>query len=141
MNYQDIGVLTVSLLIIMTEGVFLACGGFETIKKAMQAAGGAIWRMISWPWRLWKNHKREKWLERQWLDYINQHKLEILDSLMKTTRKEMSYKQFTTKEAVEGLAEAMEMIRKAETSTEDIKTNEEERTWRENFMKRFMTKT
>ena len=53
----------------------------------------------------------------------------------------MSYKQFTTKEAVEGLAEAMEMIRKTETSTEDIKTSEEERTWRENFMKRFMTKT
>lgn len=47
MNYQDIGVLTVSLLIIMTEGVFLACGGFETIKKAMQTAGGAIWNMIS----------------------------------------------------------------------------------------------
>lgn len=141
MNYQEMEILTVILLITVTEGVFLACGGFETIKEAMQAAGGAIWCMISWPWRLWKNHKREKWLERQWLDYINQHKLEILDSLMKTTRKEMSYKQFTTKEAVEGLAEAMEMIRKAGTSTEDIKTNEEERTWRENFMKRFMTKT
>ena len=57
---------------------------------------------------------------------------------MKTARKEMSYKQFTTKEAVEGLAEAMEMIRKAETSTEDIKMNEEERTWRDHITDRFM---
>lgn len=141
MNHQEIEVLTIIFLIIAVEGVFLACGGFETIKTAMQAAGGAIWRMISWPWRLWENHKRKKWFERQWMDYINQHKLEILDSLMKTARQEMNYKQYTTKEAVEGIAEAMEMIRKAETSTEDIKPNEEERTWRENFMKRFMTKT
>ena len=56
-NYQEIEVLTVTLLIIMTEGVFLACGGFETIKEAMQAAGGAIWNMISWPWR---RHKQKK---------------------------------------------------------------------------------
>lgn len=138
MNYQEIGVLTVTLLIIMTEGVFLACGGFEIIKKAMQAAGGAIWRMISWPWRLWKNHKREKWLERQWLDYINQHKLEILDSLMKTARQEMDYKQFTAKEALEGIAEAAEVMKKARISTEDIKMNEEERTWRNHIMDRFM---
>lgn len=138
MNYQEIEVLTVTLLIIMTEGVFLACGGFETIKKAMQAAGGAIWRMISWPWRLWKNHKREKWLERQWLDHINQHKLEILDSLMKTAMQEMNYKQFTAKEALEGIAEAAEVMKKAGISTEDIKMNEEERTWRDHITDRFM---
>ena len=138
MNYQEIEVLTVTLLIIMMEGVFLACGGFETIKKAMQAAGGAIWRMISWPWRLWKNHKREKWLERQWLDHINQHKLEILDSLMKTAMQEMNYKQFTAKEALEGIAEAAEVMKKAGISTEDIKTNEEERTWRDHIIDRFM---
>lgn len=141
MNYQKTELLMAVILIIVAESVFLACGGFETIKEAMQAAGGEIWRMISWPWRLWENHKRKKWLEQQWMNYINQHKLEILDSLMKTASQEMKYKQFTTKEALEGIAEAAEMMRKDGISTEDIKTNEEERTWRENFMKRFMTKT
>lgn len=141
MNYQEIEVLTVILLIIVAEGVFLACGGFETVKKAMQAAGGAIWRMISWPWRLWKNHKRKKWLERQWLEHINQHKLEILDSLMKTAGQEMKYKQFTAKEALEGMGEAAEMMRKAGISTEDIKMNVEERTWRDQIMDRFMRMT
>lgn len=141
MSYQETVLLMAVILIIVVESVFLACGGFEIIKEAMQAAGGAIWNMISWPWRVWENHKRKKWLERQWMDYINQHKLEILDSLMETARQEINYKQYTTKEAMEGIAEAMETFRKDGTSTEDIKTNEEERTWRENFMKRFMTKT
>ena len=56
MNYQEMEILTVILLITVTEGVFLACGGFETIKEAMQAAGGAIRHMISWPWR-WPKQK------------------------------------------------------------------------------------
>lgn len=138
MNYQETELLMAVILIIVVEGVFLACGGFETIKEAMQAAGGVIWNMISWPWRLWKNHKREKWLERQWLDHINQHKLEILDSLMKTAMQEMNYKQFTAKEALEGIAEAAEVMKKAGISTEDIKMNEEERTWRDHITDRFM---
>lgn len=141
MNYQEIGILTVILLITMAEGVFLTYGGFETIKEAMQGAGGAIRNMISWPWRLWKNHKRKKQFERLWMDYINKHKMEILNSLVKTARQEMNCKQFTTKEALEGIEKAAEMMKEAGISIEDIKTNEKEKTWQENFMKRFMTKT
>lgn len=33
MNHQEIEVLTVILFIIVTKGTFLACGGFETIKR------------------------------------------------------------------------------------------------------------
>ena len=40
MNYQETELLMAVILIIVAEGVFLACGGFETIKEAMQEAGG-----------------------------------------------------------------------------------------------------
>ena len=62
MNYQETELLMAVILIIVMEGVFLACGGFETIKEAMQAAGGTIWNMISWPWR-W--HKQKKQIEQE----------------------------------------------------------------------------
>ena len=63
MNYQETELLMAVILIIVVEGVFLACGGFETIKEAMQAAGGVIWNMISWPWR---RYKQKKQIEQEW---------------------------------------------------------------------------
>lgn len=125
MNYQDIGVLTVSLLIIMTEGVFLACGGFETIKKAMQAAGGEIWRMISWPWR-W--HKQKKQIEQEWQQFMEERKGELAAQLMIMAQTEIFANQRERQQAEKSTVKEME-------------ERGEEKQWRDHIMDRFMRVT
>lgn len=125
MNYQDIGVLTVSLLIIMTEGVFLACGGFETIKKAMQEAGGEIWRMISWPWR-W--HKQKKQIEQEWQQFMEERKGELAAQLMIMAQTEIFANQRERQQAEKSTVKEME-------------ERGEEKQWRGHIMDRFMRVT
>lgn len=125
MNYQDIGVLTVSLLIIMTEGVFLACGGFETIKEAMQAAGGAIWNMISWPWR---RHKQKKQIEQEWQRFMEERKRELAAQLMIMAQTEIFANQRERQQAEKSKVKEME-------------ERGEEKQWRDHIMDRFMRVT
>ena len=125
MNYQDIGVLPVRLLIIMTEGVFLACGGFETIKKAMQAAGGAIWNMISWPWR---RHKQKKQIEQEWQQFMEERKGELAAQLMIMAQTEIFANQREWQQAEKSIVK-------------EVEEQEGEKQWRDHIMDRFMRVT
>lgn len=125
MNYQEIEVLTVTLLIIMTEGVFLACGGFETIKEAMQAAGGAIWNMISWPWR---RHKQKKQIEQEWQRFMEERKRELAAQLMIMAQTEIFANQRERQQAEKSTVKEME-------------EQEGEKQWRDHIMDRFMRVT
>lgn len=125
MNYQEIEVLTVTLLIIMTEGVFLACGGFETVKKAMQAAGGAIWRMISWPWR---RHKQKKQIEQEWQQFMEERKGELAAQLMIMAQTEIFANQREWQQAEKSILK-------------EVEEQEGEKQWRDHIMDRFMRVT
>lgn len=125
MNYQEIEVLTVTLLIIMTEGVFLACGGFETIKKAMQEAGGVIWRMISWPWR---RHKRKKQIEQEWQQFMEERKGELAAQLMIMAQTEIFANQREWQQAEKSIVK-------------EVEEQEGEKQWRDHIMDRFMRVT
>ncbi len=125
MNYQEIEVLTVTLLIIMTEGVFLACGGFETIKEAMQAAGGVIWNMISWPWR---RHRQKKQIEQEWQQFMEERKEELAAQLMIMAQTEIFANQRERQQAEKSTVKEME-------------ERGEEKQWRDHIMDRFMRVT
>ena len=105
MNYQETELLTAVILIIVVEGVFLACGGFETTKEAMQAAGGAIWRMISWPWR---RHKQKKQIEQEWQQFMEERKGELAAQLMIMAQTEIFANQRERQQAEKSKAKEME---------------------------------
>lgn len=125
MNYQEMEILTVILLITVTEGVFLACGGFETIKEAMQAAGGAIWNMISWPWR---RHKQKKQIEQEWQQFMEERKRELAAQLMIMAQTEIFANQRERQQAEKSTVKEME-------------ERGEEKQWRDHIMDRFMRVT
>lgn len=125
MNYQETELLMAVIIIIAAEGVFLACGGFETIKEAMQAAGGVIWNMISWPWR---RRKQKKQIEQEWQQFMEERKGELAAQLMIMAQTEIFANQRERQ--------------KAEKST--VKEMEEqggEKQWRDHIMDRFMRVT
>ena len=125
MNYQETGLLMAVILIIVAEGVFLACGGFETIKEAMQAAGGEIWRMISWPWR-W--HKQKKQIEQEWQQFMEERKGELAAQLMIMAQTEIFANQRERQQAEKSTVKEME-------------ERGEEKQWRDHIMDRFMRVT
>ena len=125
MNYQEMEILTVILLITVTEGVFLACGGFETIKEAMQAAGGVIWNMISWPWR---RHRQKKQIEQEWQQFMEGRKGELAAQLMIMAQTEMFANQRERQQAEKGTVKEME-------------EKGGEKQWRDHIMDRFMRVT
>ena len=125
MNYQEMEILTVILLITVTEGVFLACGGFETIKEAMQAAGGAIWNMISWPWR---RHKQKKQIEQEWQRFMEERKRELAEQLMIMAQAEI-------------LANQREHQQAEKSTVKEMEGRGEEKQWRDHIMDRFMRVT
>ena len=125
MNYQETELLMAVILIIVAEGVFLACGGFETIKEAMQAAGGEIWRMISWPWR---RHKQKKQIEQEWQQFTEERKGELAAQLMIMAQMEIFANQRERQQAEKGTVKEME-------------EQEGEKQWRDHIMDRFMRVT
>ena len=125
MNYQEMEMLTVILLITVTEGVFLACGGFETIKEAMQAAGGVIWNMISWPWR---RHRQKKQIEQEWQQFMEERKEELAAQLMIMAQTEIFANQRERQQAEKSTVKEME-------------ERGEEKQWRDHIMDRFMRVT
>lgn len=125
MNYQETGLLMAVILIIVAEGVFLACGGFETIKEAMQVAGGAIWNMISWPWR---RHKQKKQIEQEWQQFMEEHKGELAAQLMIMAQTEIFANQRERQQAEKDTVKEME-------------EQGGEKQWRDHIMDRFMRVT
>ena len=125
MNYQETELLMAVILIIVAEGVFLACGGFETIKEAMQVAGGAIWNMISWPWR---RHKQKKQIEQEWQQFMEERKGELAAQLMIMAQMEIFANQRERQQAEKGTVKEME-------------EQEGEKQWRDHIMDRFMRVT
>ena len=125
MNYQETELLMAVILIIVAEGVFLACGGFETIKEAMQAAGGEIWRMISWPWR---RHKQKKQIEQEWQQFMEERKGELAAQLMIMAQTEIFANQRERQQAEKSTVKEME-------------ERGEEKQWRDHIMDRFMRVT
>lgn len=125
MNYQETELLMAVILIIVMEGVFLACGGFETIKEAMQAAGGAIWNMISWPWR---RHRQKKQIEQEWQQFMEGRKGELAAQLMIMAQTEI-------------FANRREWQQAGRDTVEETKEQEGEKQWRDHIMDRFMRVT
>lgn len=125
MNHQEMELLMAVILIIVAEGVFLACGGFETIKEAMQAAGGAIWNMISWPWR---RHKQKKQIEQEWQRFMEERKRELAAQLMIMAQTEIFANQRERQQA-------------GRDTVEETKEQEGEKQWRNHIMDRFMRVT
>ena len=125
MNYQETELLMAVILIIVMEGVFLACGGFETIKEAIQAAGGTIWNMISWPWR---RHKQKKQIEQEWQQFMEGRKGELAAQLMIMAQTEI-------------FANRREWQQAGRDTVEETKEQEGEKQWRDHIMDRFMRVT
>ena len=125
MNYQETELLMAVILIIVMEGVFLACGGFETIKEAMQAAGGAIWNMISWPWR---RHKQKKQIEQEWQQFMEERKGELAAQLMIMAQTEIFANQREWQQAEKSIVK-------------EVEEQEGEKQWRDHIMDRFMRVT
>lgn len=125
MNYQETELLMAVILIIVVEGVFLACGGFETIKEAMQAAGGVIWNMISWPWR---RYKQKKQIEQEWQQFMEERKGELAAQLMIMAQTEMFANQREWQQAEKNTVKEME-------------EQGGEKQWRDHIMDRFMRVT
>lgn len=122
MNYQETELLMAVILIIVVEGVFLACGGFETIKEAMQAAGGVIWNMISWPWR---RYKQKKQIEQEWQQFMEERKGELAAQLMIMAQTEIFANQRERQQA-------------EKSTVKEIEERGEEKQWRDHIMDRFM---
>lgn len=125
MNYQETELLMAVILIIAAEGVLLARGGFEIIKEAMQAAGGAIWNMITWPWR---RHKQKKQMEQEWQQFMEERKGELAVQLMIMAQTEIFANQRKRQQAEKSTAKEME-------------EQGGEKQWRDHIMDRFMRVT
>ena len=122
MNYQETELLMAVILIIVAEGVFLVCGGFETIKEAMQTVGGAIWNMITWPWR---RHKQKKQIEQEWQRFMEERKRELAAQLMIMAQTEIFENQRERQQA-------------EKSTVKEIEERGEEKQWRDHIMDRFM---
>lgn len=125
MNYQETELLMAVILIIVVEGVFLACGGFETIKEAMQAAGGVIWNMISWPWR---RYKQKKQIEQEWQQFMEERKGELAAQLMIMAQTEI-------------FANQREWQQAEKSTVKEVEEQEGKEQWRDHIMDRFMRVT
>lgn len=137
MSHQETALMLVFMAILGLEALFLARGGFEMVKEAMQNIGAIIWEVISWPWRQWRAYKDRKRIEQEWQEYIELHREELIAVLMKTAHQEMFGEKYTTEQALDGVAAGAEMMRKAGYSTADIREDKEERTWQDQIMGRF----
>lgn len=139
MSYQETVIIFILIAIFALEALFFVRGGFEIVKEAMQDIGAIIWKSISWPWRQWRAYKDRKRIEQEWQKYIEPHRAELIAVLMRTAHQEMFGEKDTTEQALDGAAAAAEMMKKTRFSSEDIWENkEEERTWQDQIMGRFM---
>ncbi|POP37800.1 hypothetical protein C3R19_13080 [Blautia producta] len=137
MNQQEMVCLMVLAAVFCLAALFLIYGGFESIKEAMQSFGAVIWKITFWPVEKYREHKEIVRIERQWQEYIELHKGELVSELMKSAHQEMAGKQYKTEELGAAVIEFFAKFAQAGISVQDI-DGQEERTWQDKIMDRFM---
>lgn len=137
MNQQEMVCLMVLAAVFCLAALFLIYGGFESIKEAMQSFGAVIWKITFWPVEKYREHKEIVRIERQWQEYIELHKGELVSELMKSAHQEMAGKQYKTEGLGAAVIEFFAKFAQAGISVQDI-DGQEERTWQDKIMDRFM---
>lgn len=89
MNSQLIEFLIIIFLGIVAAAGIFCYGGFDAIKEAIQEATGKIREIISLPRNIWI---RKKYRERKTKEFIELHKAEIIERLMKESELLLSIK-------------------------------------------------
>lgn len=137
MNQQEMVCLMVLAAVFCLAALFLIYGGFESIKEAMQSFGAVIWKITFWPVEKYREHKEIVRIERQWQEYIELHKGELVSELMKSAHQEMAGKQYKNEGLGAAVIEFFAKFAQAGISVQDI-DGQEERTWQDKIMDRFM---
>lgn len=126
MSEQEIWLMFLSVVFCL---IMFSFGGFELAKEAAEALGGIIWEILSWPVKKYRKYKAVKRIEKQWQEYVVLHKGELVTELMKLVQE-----QYKTE-----LPGKMECPDKTEQA--GIAEKQEERTWQDQIMDRFMRKS
>ena len=135
MSYQEAVAMYVLLAIIVIEGFFLACGGFDMLKEGIKHFG----EIILWPLRQLKIKRERKRAEQEWQKYIESHRWELINILMKTAHQEMIGEKYKIKVTLNEMTEDGKAMSKTGLYSEGIRENKEEkRTWQDQIMGRFM---
>lgn len=137
MSQQEMVCLMVLAAVFCLVAFFLVCGGFEIIKEAMQSFGAIIWKITFWPVEKYRERKEIVRIERQWQEYIELHKGELVSELMRSAHQEMVGEQYKTEVLGAAVAECSVKFAQAGISVQDI-DGQEERTWQDKIMDRFM---
>lgn len=116
---------------------FLICGGFELVKEAMQSFGAIIWKITFWPVEKHREHKEIMRIEQQWQEYIELHRGELVSELMRSAHQEMVGEQYKTEVLGAAVTEFSAKLKQEGISIQDI-DGQEERTWQDKIMDRFM---
>lgn len=133
MNFQEniLMFLYTAFMIIMFFIIFF--DGFETIKRVFGSFGAILWGIITWPRRQRKLCRRQRF-ERKWKEYIEHHKRELIDDLVKTVYQEINGGRYASEQDPDAVKE------KNKDSFEDIQNDKEDKTWKDQIMDRFMKK-
>lgn len=139
MSQQEMICLMVLAAVFCLVAFFLIRGGFEMVKEAMQSFGAIIRKITFWPLEKYRERKEIERAEQQWQEYIELHKGEIVSELMKSAHQEMVGEQYKTEVLGAAVAECSVKFAQAVISVQDI-DRQEERTWKDKTMDRFMRK-
>lgn len=137
MSQQEMVCLMVLAAVFCLAALFLIYGGFESIKEAMQSVGAIIWKITFWPVEKYREHKEIVRIEQRWQEYIELHRGELVSELMRSAHQEMVGEQYKTEVLGAAVAECSVKFAQAGISVQDI-DGQEERTWQDKIMDRFM---
>lgn len=136
MSQQDM-ICLILVAVFCLIAFFLICGGFELVKEAMQSFGAIIWKIIFWPVEKHREHKEIMRIEQQWQEYIELHRGELVSELMRSSHQEMVGEQYKTEVLGAAVTEFSAKLKQEGISVQDI-DGQEERTWQDKIMDRFM---
>lgn len=137
MSQQEMVCLMVLAAVFCLVVLFLIRGGFELVKEAMQSFGAIIWKITFWPVEKYREHKEIVRIEQRWQEYIELHRGELVSELMRSAHQEMVGEQYKTEVLGAAVAERSVKFAQAGISVQDI-DGQEERTWQDKIMDRFM---
>ncbi len=139
MSQQEMVCLMALAAVFCLVAFFLIYGGFEIAKEAMQSFGAIIWKITFWPVEKYRERREIVRIERQWMDYIESHRGELVSELMRSAHQEMVGEQYKTEVLGAAVAECSVKFAQNGISVQDI-DGQEERTWQDKIMDRFMRK-
>lgn len=139
MSQQEMMCLMALAAVFCLVAVFLIYGGFEAIKEAVERFGAIIRKIIFWPVEKYREHREIVRIERQWMDYIESHRGGLVSELMRSAHQEMVGEQYKTEELGAAVTEWSAKFAQSGISVQDI-DEQEERTWQDKVMDRFMQK-